>query len=390
MLTFQTRQEPLVYDQVALIASPNGDIDDRSVHQFHKQLQDYYDVGYRWVILNCAGIQLINSAGLEILLKMVETYQQGGGFLLLTQTLPQISKFFDKLGYSPIFSSFSNKEEAIAFLTKQLKEALEAEGGGKEEKELTNRQQGGVPKTAINSATPPISAPQPIFTQMSSQSLPFDTHPGGQTPSPIMQQKREAEPKTFQPPSVVDIQILYYRRMYPSDVFPLKVQIEPSQQGAKGEEMLLNVIPYFPGCLVTPSYRTAYLQENQEIVFWITPLVAKKIEGWVEFWKGEESACYFILPCKIKKQRLAKILFLMGLAAFALMEWGGVSVQPVVSIVRNALVSFVPGRYINLLGGGIFWLLAFMAYLANRPRQSRKVLPKVTFQQGMFHPPNVS
>ena len=62
MLSFQTRQEQLVFDQVAMIVAVTGSVEKKTTRQLEKQLQDYYNIGYRFIILDCAGIKFIESS----------------------------------------------------------------------------------------------------------------------------------------------------------------------------------------------------------------------------------------------------------------------------------------------------------------------------------------
>ena len=117
MLSFQTEQEELTYGQVALIVHPSGAIDDKlTVRQLRKQLQDYFNVGFRFLIMDCNDIDTINSDGLQVLSDMVDTYHEGGGIFLLIKVLRQITGYFEGLDYSPVFTSFLTKEDASAFL----------------------------------------------------------------------------------------------------------------------------------------------------------------------------------------------------------------------------------------------------------------------------------
>lgn len=398
MLSFQTRQEPLVYGQSALVAAPNGDIDDRTVRQFEQQLQDYFNVGYRFVILNCAGIRSINSTGLEVLLKMIETFQEAGGIFLLmqVQVLPQISKFFDMLGFSPIFTSFTNKQEAVSYLITQIKAAFEASGEAGEKaasipptlsmpkpgaagdgKNINTPPHPTAPAVSLqNPSTPPaamapVVPPQPVSSPMVSAPIPASSQ-GQPHMAPVASSFDRAaafkkEPKIEKRTIgglTLDVTVTYYRRMYPAGVYPCTVAM---QSANKGSHANVHVTPHFPGCLVVPPHRTVHLQDKTDAVFWITPLARQAVEGWIELGKGEEASSHFPLPCKIVRQTLAKWLALLAVVVAGLLRWPGLVWPEFMIELREHVAAFAPAELLWLYVGGIFLLLAAIVCIFKLP-----------------------
>jgi anti-anti-sigma factor len=394
MLTFPTRQESLIYGQVALIVSPTGEIDDRSVRQFEQQLQDYFNVGYRFLVLNCSGLQAINSTGLEIILKMIETYQEAGGIFLLiqVQALPQISKFFDMLGFSPIFTSFTSKEEALGYLSSQTKAAFEAEGG-KDTKSLPGQ-------TVSSQAGKPMSSPDgkvtPTASYMSPQpmpAIPVPTTVPAAPPAPatppatppisnVLSDSQKKSPKverrtlTGGTDVSVQLQIRYYPRMSPLHVFPLTVTIQPSSKATTPQAC--NIVTYFPGCVVVPESKSVNLQDRQDATFWVTPLACQKIQGWLEFFRGEESVCTRTFACHLVKARMARLFFFLALVSIVVWLWSPAFLQNfqnligrlqaiVGQILPENIQQIVFGDNLALWVGGLFLLLAVACYWIRRP-----------------------
>lgn len=271
MLTFQTRQEALNEEQVALIVAPNGSIDRVALRIFEKQLEDYLQVGYKWVVLNCASVELISSSGLQVILKMMEHYQEAGGMFLIIQASPEIVDFFDMVGFSPIFE---NQEQAIACFQEHVDEYAPEQTTGMRGEEI---------------------------------------------PESLMHTSKRLRKSPLKP--AIDIKIDYYCQMNLLKNFPLTVTLKNAD--ANISSTIINVVPYFPGCLVVPEFRslTLYKQQEQELTFWVTTLVKSKFEGWIEFWTGEERGCYLPLECQTRTQTPSKFLVLLTLATCILWYW---------------------------------------------------------------------
>jgi anti-sigma B factor antagonist len=408
MLSFQTRQEPLIYGQSALLVSPNGDIDDRSVHQFEQQLQDYFNVGYRFLVLNCAAIRSVNSTGLEVLLKMIETFQEAGGIFLLmqVQVLPQISKFFDMLGFSPIFTSFTNKQEASSYLITQIKAAFEASGEAGEKTSNTSAPATlSLPKSNPPPDTRNIMTPQhpptPVSASTGITTPTVAANPVTSSPAPIQAAATNAAPLHISPVAAsadsraagfkkepklerrilgsvtFDTQVVYYRRMYPFGVYPLTVSAHPT---TKGGQNTIQITPHFPGCLVVPPLRIFQMQDKAEAKFWVTPLACKPVEGWVEFGKGEDGGCYFTLPCKIGKQTVAKWLALFAVVMAGLLQWPGFPWPHVVQYLRDLVAPYAPPEYMSVCVGSVLLFISAVACFINLPSKT-KALRQVVLQK---------
>jgi anti-anti-sigma factor len=231
MLNFQTRQIPLNYGQMAMLVSPEGAIEKRTVQQFEKQLTDYYSVGYRYLILDCAGIHSINSTGLQVLLMLVETFQKDGGILLLIQVLQQISRFFDMLGFSPIFTSFTREDEAVQYLQDQLRQIC----GDAPPGSMPHAPAAPAPQNFVASGNPggnPSGNPggNPSGNPGSNPS----GNPGGNASVPrafqptVAYNAQQSPQSLFSP--ILETIVQPYRRMYSFGIHPLRVRLIPSKR----------------------------------------------------------------------------------------------------------------------------------------------------------------
>lgn len=355
MLTFQTRQAPIGQGQKALVVSPMGTIEKRTVHQFEKQMMDYYSIGYRYVILDCAAIHSINSTGLQVLLKLVETFQNAGGILLLIQVLPQISKFFDMLGFSPIFTTFTKDEEAVQYLLEQISQGEPVEGEGAFEK-------------PARPLPPPQPPPRPLPQSPHQQSAPqgATTRSYNNPKSPD-----KSEPKTFSPAKA---EVLYYRKMYTRDLSPLKVKIIPERR--TGESSSVQIFPYFPGSLVVPDSRIMSLSEEGEATFWITPLVNKKFQASLEFWL-EDKVSRVTLKTRSGNQRWSKLFVLFAIAIPILCRLS--SVQEIVEGLFFLLPVAIPQDAEGFIVGAALLIIGFLLYLFKRPHRGKSLVHPLEF-----------
>ena len=380
MLSFQTQQEPLMHDQVALIVSPSGDIDDRTAKQFEQQLQDYLKVGYRFVILNCAGLRSINSSGLEILLKMVETYhhEAGGIFLLMqVQVLPQISKFFDMLGFSPIFTSFTNKQEAVNYLAAQIKNAFESEQeDGRPKNGITSNFPAAVPARKdipTLPAVPPSQTPVANVDKASAPAAPVKSNPNPfeNNAHAAFSREPKLEKRLLTSDLPLEIEIQYYKRMLPLANFHMAVAIQSSNQSFSGGSTV-NVAPHFPGCLVVPPSRTVDLRKEVKLNFWVTPLTTRKIEGWLELGveKDKDTGHSLPLPVKVTNYLGAKLLLLLAVISLILWQWTPPLLQDAMDKFALILAQFVRGD-VRLLVCGLLVVMSLLAYLICRPRKTK-------------------
>lgn len=197
--------------------------------------------------------------------------------------------------------------------------------------------------------------------------------------------------------------ISYFDRMIPYKNFDLIIELSHlALQEEKGKTNLLTgarkthkieqleftidtiqVVPLCPGCLVSPPSRIAHLAKpNQKFSFIITPLIAGKIEGKVEFRTLEhEIISQISIPSISRPSRIARIIAIVGILIGVTptgLEYMGININTTLQNRLNqdipALASIFQGLNWLLLGELILMILtlAFAGILTYkfRPRKT--------------------
>lgn len=287
MINFSATQKHIIYQQVALLVTVQGIVDKITVRQFEKQFQDYLNTGFYFIILDCSGLQAIHNEGLQTLLKIVDMYHQAGGLFLFIKVVSEISQCLDRMGFAPIFTSFTTQEEAIHYLEEQLRKSVAEDKQSQEEAKpphlQQNPQQMRSPTTSFD-----ITRGKPIH------------YPGTSIPAPTTPTSRLE--------IILEVQDCFIQG--PFRLTPITLHIV----ALKGQRNppILHIVPYFPGCSVVPEYRALYLAAGQKTTFWITPLLSQTIPGWFELWSGEENIQQWSFPIHIASQRIARFFLTMA------------------------------------------------------------------------------
>jgi hypothetical protein len=208
----------------------------------------------------------------------------------------------------------------------------------------------------------------------------FSPAPGGAIPSmpsegmamPTVSQNIALLPGQHRYPDMpVGVMVAYYKKMYAFALFPLKVTFVAPFHGNKQEQVLVNVVPNFPGCLVIPEYRAFYLTQTNDTTFWVTPLVCAEIHGWLEIWRGEESAQQILVDCKTGRQYYALFFLLLSFLSFVIfclpLETELVSKFPFLRYIANISGSLKSAGFIAC---GISLFLSFIFYWKRRPAKT--------------------
>ncbi len=369
MINFITNKIPLSYQQVALLVMIQGNIDKLSQHQLEKQLQDYLQVGFHFLILDCSSLKAINSTGLQILLKTVEMFHEVGGVFLFIKVLPQISNFFDKLGFTPIFTSFTRQEEAIAYLEEQIRKSVEASNPNKQ----ANKQSANASITP----QPHIQPPQQTQQQMLPPTTSIDISRRRAVSSPGTS-KLSTSPSSLE----ILLEIQAYQKMQPFKLFPMTLTIM-SIKGQK-DPPILNVIPYFPGCTVVPEYRAIYLAAGQQTCFWITPFLSQNIPAWLELWCGEENIQQLLISTKVISSQKALWIWGASFSSFifllilpTLTKYSGQDIPTFFSKLQNFLSTIYPWGYLLPL---FLAILAIFCTLSCRQSSPGVIQQKFEFE----------
>ena len=113
-------------------------------------------------------------------------------------------------------------------------------------------------------------------------------------------------------------------------------EVEKTEQ----KPTIIKVVPFFPGCLVTPNQAEVNIdEEKQEVLFWITPLVLGEIDACVEFWHEGKRVDKVDTPTKIVTQTISKVFATAGVVSGvvpAALEFLNIDVNGYLSLVFSS------------------------------------------------------
>jgi anti-sigma B factor antagonist len=91
-----------------------GKIDARTMGEFEGGIRDVMDAGHVNIVVDFADVPFISSAGLGILMSVIEEIHDNGGDLVMARVQPEVYRIFDMLEFTTLFKFFDSAEEAVA------------------------------------------------------------------------------------------------------------------------------------------------------------------------------------------------------------------------------------------------------------------------------------
>lgn len=85
---------------------------DGNTGDFEKELTDMV-VGENRIVVDCGGLNFINSSGLRIFLSAVKTVSNNDGKIVMCNLTQSIGEIFKISGFTKIFKIYKNLDEAI-------------------------------------------------------------------------------------------------------------------------------------------------------------------------------------------------------------------------------------------------------------------------------------
>lgn len=79
-------------------------------------LRDWIDHSVLRIVVRCAGLQQIDSAGLSALLSAIPRVRRRGGDIVLTEVNPRLKALFQVASIKRYFKTFGTLEEALDYL----------------------------------------------------------------------------------------------------------------------------------------------------------------------------------------------------------------------------------------------------------------------------------
>jgi anti-sigma B factor antagonist len=81
----------------------NGYLDAHTAPQFEKVIQEEFDAGRVRILVDCAGLTYISSAGLGVFMSFIEDIREAGGDIKLCGMTPAVFQVFEILGFPELF-----------------------------------------------------------------------------------------------------------------------------------------------------------------------------------------------------------------------------------------------------------------------------------------------
>ena len=91
-----------------------GYLDAHTAPEFEKALQDLVGKEKVRIVVNCAGLSYISSAGLGVFMGFIEDVRSRGGDIKLAELTDKVFRVFDLLGFPVLFEIFEREADAVA------------------------------------------------------------------------------------------------------------------------------------------------------------------------------------------------------------------------------------------------------------------------------------
>jgi anti-anti-sigma factor len=100
----------------ARILVVSGKIDAKTMGSFEDGIRALLDAGHSNLVIDFADVPFISSAGLGILMAVIEEIRGMGGDLTLARVQPEVYRIFDMLDFTTLFRFFDTVDEAVEAL----------------------------------------------------------------------------------------------------------------------------------------------------------------------------------------------------------------------------------------------------------------------------------
>ena len=95
------------------VLSLHGYLDAHTAPQFEKAIQEEYDGGRVRIIVNCAGLTYISSAGLGVFMSFIEDVRAGNGDIKICSVTETVYQVFEILGFPSLFDILADQPAAV-------------------------------------------------------------------------------------------------------------------------------------------------------------------------------------------------------------------------------------------------------------------------------------
>ncbi len=95
------------------VVYPHGFINAHTVRDFEKALNTAVDSGKVQIVINGSGLAYIASAGLGVIMGLIEDVRSRGGDIRLTDLNDTVRNIFEVLGFTHLCQVFDAEQEAV-------------------------------------------------------------------------------------------------------------------------------------------------------------------------------------------------------------------------------------------------------------------------------------
>lgn len=96
------------------VISPKGFINAHTVRQFEQALRGAVEEGNEKILINGAGLAYIASAGLGVIMGMIEDVRSKGGDIRLVELNETVRNIFEVLGFNHLCQVLSSESEGLS------------------------------------------------------------------------------------------------------------------------------------------------------------------------------------------------------------------------------------------------------------------------------------
>jgi len=101
----------------------DGYLDAHTAPQFEQVVQSEIDASRFRIIVDCAKLAYISSAGLGVFMSFIEEVREGGGDIKICSLTPKVKSVFEILGFSDLYDICDDVADAVQrFATSPVKE----------------------------------------------------------------------------------------------------------------------------------------------------------------------------------------------------------------------------------------------------------------------------
>ncbi|MBB1246387.1 STAS domain-containing protein [Streptomyces durbertensis] len=95
------------------VITPRGELDHHTADVLRRSLDECVDAGVTDLVVDCAGLDFLDSTGLNVLLGARLTVEEKGGAVHLAAMTPVVARVFEITGAGAVFTVHDSVEEAI-------------------------------------------------------------------------------------------------------------------------------------------------------------------------------------------------------------------------------------------------------------------------------------